>query len=158
MRFLVNVPIEKAGANPENKTWKQILFDYETAIKGWNEALAKALDKDDDENFDNHANREHSLRLMRLRDKLAALYTADELKDIIQKYGEERWASRIADFVVRERSKKPLETTTELVDVIKAAIPAKARRDGPHPAKRTFQAIRIEVNDELGRLGRALED
>ena len=85
-------------------------------------------------------------------------YDKDELKDIIQKYGEERWASRIADFVVRERSKKPLETTTELVDVIKAAIPAKARRDGPHPAKRTFQAIRIEVNDELGRLGRALED
>lgn len=85
-------------------------------------------------------------------------YDKDELKDIIQKYGEERWASRIADFVVRERSKKPLETTTELVDVIKAAIPAKARREGPHPAKRTFQAIRIEVNDELGRLGRALED
>ncbi len=85
-------------------------------------------------------------------------YDRNELKDIIQKYGEERWASRIADFVVRERSKKPLETTTELVDVIKAAIPAKARRDGPHPAKRTFQAIRIEVNDELGRLGRALED
>ena len=85
-------------------------------------------------------------------------YDRDELKDIIQKYGEERWASRIADFVVRERSKKPLETTTELVDVIKAAIPAKARREGPHPAKRTFQAIRIEVNDELGRLGRALED
>ena len=85
-------------------------------------------------------------------------YDRDELKDIIREYGEERWASRIADFVVRERAKKPLETTTELVDVIKMAIPAKARRDGPHPAKRTFQAIRIEVNDELGRLGKALDD
>ena len=85
-------------------------------------------------------------------------YDKNELRDIIHNYGEERWASRIADFVVRERAKKPLETTTELVDVIKMAIPAKARREGPHPAKRTFQAIRIEVNDELGRLEAALED
>ena len=82
----------------------------------------------------------------------------DELKDIIKNYGEERWAARIAEFVVRERANKPLETTTELVDVIKKAIPAKARREGPHPAKRTFQAIRIEVNDELGRLEKALDD
>ena len=85
-------------------------------------------------------------------------YDRNELRDIIHNYGEERWASRIADFVVRERAKKPIETTTELVDVIKMAIPAKARRDGPHPAKRTFQAIRIEVNDELGRLEKALDD
>ncbi len=85
-------------------------------------------------------------------------YDKDELKDIIHNYGEERWASRIADFVVRERSRKPLETTTELVDVIKKAIPAKARREGPHPAKRTFQAIRIEVNDELGKLETALDE
>jgi 16S rRNA (cytosine1402-N4)-methyltransferase len=85
-------------------------------------------------------------------------YDRDELRDIIKNYGEERWASRIAEFVVRERAVKPLETTTELVDVIKKAIPAKARREGPHPAKRTFQAIRIEVNDELGRLEKAIED
>ena len=85
-------------------------------------------------------------------------YDRDELKDIIKNYGEERWAARIAEFVVRERANKPLETTTELVDVIKKAIPAKARREGPHPAKRTFQAIRIEVNDELGRLEKALDD
>ena len=85
-------------------------------------------------------------------------YDRDELRDIIRDYGEERWAARIADFVVRERAKEPIETTTELVDVIKMAIPARARREGPHPAKRTFQAIRIEVNDELGKLETALDE
>ena len=84
-------------------------------------------------------------------------YSADELKNIIFKYGEERWASRIADFIVKARKDKPIETTGQLVDIIKAAIPASARREGPHPAKRTFQAIRIEVNDELGQLGKAVD-
>ena len=85
-------------------------------------------------------------------------YGADELKNIIFKYGEERWASRIADFIVKARNHKPIETTSQLVDIIKAAIPASARRDGPHPAKRTFQAIRIEVNDELGQLEKAVDE
>lgn len=85
-------------------------------------------------------------------------YDKKELTNIIHKYGEERWAARIADFIVKERKNGPIETTSQLVDVIKAAIPAKARRDGPHPAKRTFQAIRIEVNDELGQLERAIEE
>ena len=85
-------------------------------------------------------------------------YSKDELKDVIYKYGEERWASRIAEFVVNTRKTKPLNTTTELVEVIKKAIPAAARRDGPHPAKRTFQAIRIEVNDELGQLVKAVDE
>jgi len=85
-------------------------------------------------------------------------YDAEELRNIIHKYGEERWASRIADFIVKARKDKPLENTAELVDVIKAAIPAAARRDGPHPAKRTFQAIRIEVNYELGQLERAIDE
>ena len=67
-------------------------------------------------------------------------------------------ASRIATFIVKARREKPLTTTGQLVEVIKAAIPAKARREGPHPAKRTFQAIRIEVNDELGQLQRAMEE
>ncbi|MGN1334769.1 MAG: 16S rRNA (cytosine(1402)-N(4))-methyltransferase RsmH [Anaerovoracaceae bacterium] len=84
-------------------------------------------------------------------------YSADELKNIIFKYGEERWASRIADFIVKARKDKPIETTGQLVDIIKAAIPASARREGPHPAKRTFQAIRIEVNDELGQLEKAVD-
>lgn len=85
-------------------------------------------------------------------------YDQKELTEIISKYGEEKWASRIASFIVKKREDKPIESTFELVDTIKAAIPAAARRDGPHPAKRTFQAIRIEVNDELGQLERAMEE
>ena len=79
-------------------------------------------------------------------------YSEDELFRIIKEYGEERWAKRIAEFIVRERKEKPIDSTDRLTEIIKAAIPAKARREGPHPAKRTFQAIRIEVNDELGHL------
>ena len=85
-------------------------------------------------------------------------YDEDALRKIIQDYGEERWAGRIASFIARERQKKRIETTGELVDIIKAAIPSYARRDGPHPAKRTFQAIRIEVNNELGILKDAIDD
>lgn len=76
-------------------------------------------------------------------------YSQEELERIIWEYGEERWAKRIAEFIVRERKKKPIETTLQLVDIIKKAIPQKVRMEGGHPAKRTFQAIRIEVNREL---------
>ncbi len=85
-------------------------------------------------------------------------YNQKDLTDIIRRYGEERWASRISEFIVKERKKNRITTTTELVGVIKAAIPASARREGPHPAKRTFQAIRIEVNDELSQLERAVDE
>lgn len=85
-------------------------------------------------------------------------YDEKELTNIIRRYGEERWASRISEFIVKERKKHRIHTTTELVAVIKAAIPASARREGPHPAKRTFQAIRIEVNDELGQLEKAVDE
>ena len=81
-----------------------------------------------------------------------------ELNDIIFKYGEEKWAKRIAQFIVAERSVKPIDTTFELVEVIKKAVPKGARRDGPHPAKRTFQAIRIEVNGELEILDRTVDE
>lgn len=84
-------------------------------------------------------------------------YSQQELARIISAYGEERWAGRIASFIVNGRKTAPIETTGQLVELIKAAIPAKARREGPHPAKRTFQAIRIEVNDELGQLSNAVE-
>lgn len=84
-------------------------------------------------------------------------YSEADLYRIIKDYGEERWAKRIAEFIVKERQEKPLERTEELVQVIKKAILAGARKDGPHPAKRTFQAIRIEVNDELGILKDSLE-
>lgn len=85
-------------------------------------------------------------------------YSQGELAKIIKDYGEERWATRIASFIVKAREEKPIETTGQLVDVIKSAIPASARRNGPHPAKRTFQAIRIEVNDELGQLEKAVSE
>lgn len=84
-------------------------------------------------------------------------YKEEELADIIHRYGEERWTKRIAQFIVAARKEKPLTTTFELVDVIKKAIPKGARLDGPHPAKRTFQAIRIEVNNELGILADTME-
>ena len=82
-------------------------------------------------------------------------YSEEELARIIIEYGEDRWAKRIAKFIVEGRINQPIETTGQLVTVIKKAIPAAARRDGPHPAKRTFQAIRIEVNNELGILKEA---
>jgi 16S rRNA (cytosine1402-N4)-methyltransferase len=82
-------------------------------------------------------------------------YNKDELSKVIWEYGEERWASRIADFIIRNR---PVKTTGQLVEIIKAAIPAAARRGGPHPARRTFQAIRIEVNQELELLEGAIRD
>ena len=85
-------------------------------------------------------------------------YDEDELDRVIFTYGEERWARRIAQFIVKEREAKPIETTGELVDIIKKAVPKGARKDGPHPAKRTFQAIRIEVNGELEVLQRAIDD
>ena len=76
-------------------------------------------------------------------------YPEDRLKKIIYDYSEERFAGRIAARICTEREVKPIETTFELVNIIKSAIPAKARVEGGHPAKRTFQAIRIEVNSEL---------
>lgn len=85
-------------------------------------------------------------------------YTEEELAKIIKDYGEENWAKRIAKFIVEERKEKKIETTKELVEIIKKAIPKKARIDGPHPAKRTFQAIRIEVNNELGVITKMIED
>lgn len=84
-------------------------------------------------------------------------YNAADLARIIRMYSDERWASRIADFVVKARESGPIETSDQLVDIIKAAIPASARRSGGHPAKRTFQALRIEVNGELDVLHSGLE-
>jgi 16S rRNA (cytosine1402-N4)-methyltransferase len=83
-------------------------------------------------------------------------YSAKDLARILRAYGEERFARRIADSIVRERARAPFETSARLVELIRDSIPAPARRSGGHPAKRTFQALRIEVNDELGALRRAL--
>ncbi len=84
-------------------------------------------------------------------------YSQERLADVIYKYGEERWSKRIAEFIVAERKKQEINTTFELVSIIKKAIPKSARQDGPHPAKRTFQALRIEVNNELNILSETFE-
>lgn len=83
-------------------------------------------------------------------------YSEEDLARVIWDYGEERWAKRIAKFIVEERKEKPIDTTLELVSIIKKAIPKNARKDGHHPAKKTFQGIRIEVNRELEVLKEAI--
>ena len=85
-------------------------------------------------------------------------YSEMELFRIIRDYGEEKFAKNIAKHIVKAREKKPIETTGELTEVIKAAIPAKVRMNGGHPSKRTFQAIRIELNRELEVLKNSLDD
>jgi 16S rRNA (cytosine1402-N4)-methyltransferase len=85
-------------------------------------------------------------------------YDDRQLSDILFKYGEERYAKRIARTIVEQRKDKPIETTFDLVDVIKQALPERVLRSKGHPAKQTFQAIRIEVNDELGALRETLHD
>jgi 16S rRNA (cytosine1402-N4)-methyltransferase len=83
-------------------------------------------------------------------------YPAAELARILRSYGEEKFARQIARAIVKERESEPFERSGRLVDLLRAVIPAPARRTGGHPAKRTFQALRIEVNDELGVLRRAI--
>lgn len=83
-------------------------------------------------------------------------YDGKALARVLKEYGDERFASRIADAIVRERARTPLTSTARLADLVRDAIPAATRRTGGHPAKRTFQALRIEVNDELGVLRRAV--
>jgi len=85
-------------------------------------------------------------------------YGLEELKTIFYTYGEEKYSANIAKKIVKEREKKAIQTTTELAEIIKSAIPAFARRTGGHPAKKVFQALRIAVNDELHALEKSLND
>jgi 16S rRNA (cytosine1402-N4)-methyltransferase len=85
-------------------------------------------------------------------------YSEEQIGEVLRNYGEEKFSKRIANFIIDRRVDKPINTTLELVNVIDAAIPAKYKRDGGHPAKRTFQGIRIEVNGELRILNKAIED
>jgi 16S rRNA (cytosine1402-N4)-methyltransferase len=100
------------------------------------------------------------MRMDRTADRTAADivngYPAAELARVLREYGEERFARRIADAIARERGKTPITSTQRLSAIVRDAIPAATRRTGGNPAKRTFQALRIEVNDELGTLRRAL--
>jgi len=83
-------------------------------------------------------------------------YDGKALAQVLKEYGEERFASRITDAIVRERAREPFTRTARLAELVRTSIPAATRRTGGHPAKRTFQALRIEVNDELGVLRRAI--
>ena len=85
-------------------------------------------------------------------------WSFEELKRILYDYGEERYAPRIASAICAKREAKPIETTLELVDIIRSAMPAAALREKQHPAKRSFQAIRIAVNDELNSVAKVMED
>ena len=85
-------------------------------------------------------------------------WSFEELKKILYEYGEERYAPRIASAICAKREEKPIETTLELVDIIRSAMPAAALREKQHPAKRSFQAIRIAVNDELNSVAKVMED
>ncbi len=85
-------------------------------------------------------------------------YSSEMLEKILFEYGEERWGKRIVQFILKTRKENPIKTTNELVHIIKAAIPQAVRREGSHPAKRTFQAIRIEVNNELKILEQTMKD
>lgn len=100
------------------------------------------------------------MRMDQLQELTAAdvvnTYAHPDLARIIRTYGEERWASRIATFIVEARRRRPLSTTLELVELIRDAVPSAARRGGPHPARRTFQALRIEVNGELDAISASL--
>ena len=101
------------------------------------------------------------MRMDDRKDRTAAdivnTYDEGELYRIIRDYGEDRFAKNIAKHIVRAREKEPIRTTGQLAEIIKAAIPAKVRATGGHPAKRTFQAIRIELNEELGVLERSID-
>jgi len=89
--------------------------------------------------------------------EVIATYDVADLTRIIRDFGEEKWAARIAAFIAEKRTRQPIETTRQLVEVIKAAVPAAARKEGGHPAKRTFQALRIEINHELDVLKTGLD-
>jgi 16S rRNA (cytosine1402-N4)-methyltransferase len=121
-----------------------VLFDLGTSSHQLDEP-ARGFSYQHDAPLDMRMDPEQALTAKDLVNNL----TEDELKKIIKDFGEERWASRIAAFICEGRKTHPIETTGQLVEIIKKAIPAGARRQGPHPAKRTFQALRIAVNKEL---------
>ncbi|MDD3410630.1 MAG: 16S rRNA (cytosine(1402)-N(4))-methyltransferase RsmH [Eubacteriales bacterium] len=113
--------------------------------------------------FSYHEDAPLDMRMDASEGETAAQYLArvepDELRRVLTEYGEEKWAARIAKVLAEKRAEKPIETTLDLVAVVDAAIPKAVRRkDEGHPARRTFQAVRIAVNDELAPLERAIED
>ena len=121
-------------------------YQFDTAERGFSYRFDAGLDM--------RMNREDRLTAK----DVVNTYSERALTDIIYNYGEERWAKRIAQFIIEARKQSSIDTTFQLVDIIKKAIPKGAREDGGHPAKRTFQAIRIEVNREFDELSEAIDN
>ncbi|HET7616525.1 MAG TPA: 16S rRNA (cytosine(1402)-N(4))-methyltransferase RsmH, partial [Bacillales bacterium] len=130
-----------------------VLFDLGVSSPQFDEAY-RGFSYHEDAPLDMRMNRSGSLTA---RD-IVNDWDFNRLVTILFRYGEEKFSKQIARKIEEHRERKPIETTTELVDIVKEAIPAPARRKGGHPAKRTFQAIRIAVNDELNAFEEALKD
>ncbi|MBM7550599.1 16S rRNA (cytosine(1402)-N(4))-methyltransferase RsmH [Peptoniphilus gorbachii] len=120
-------------------------YQFDNPERGFSYRFDAPLDMRMDQNFEISAK------------EIVNTYSEGEITQIIKDFGEEKWASRISKFIVEERKNKSIDTTFDLVEIIKNAIPASARRNGPHPAKRTFQALRIEVNKELDVLKNSID-
>jgi 16S rRNA (cytosine1402-N4)-methyltransferase len=130
-----------------------VLFDLGVSSPQFDEA-SRGFSYNLDARLDMRMNQQQKLSAYEVVNE----YSYNDLVRILFKYADEKFAKSIARGIEKEREIQPIETTFQLVDVIKKAIPAKYRRKGGHPAKRTFQAIRIEVNDELGVFEKALDD
>lgn len=130
-----------------------VLFDLGVSSPQLDEG-ERGFSYNQDAPLDMRMDRSQSLTAARIVNE----WDEEALTTILFKYGEEKFSRSIVKRIVEERQKKPIASTGELAEIIKSAIPARARRTGPHPAKRTFQAIRIAVNDELGAFEQALED
>ena len=145
-------PLEPGGSPPRGQTQVMgLLFDLGVSSPQLDDparGFAYAQDAPLDMRMDQTAERTAA--------DIVNGYPPAELARILHEYGEERFARRIAEAVVRERARAPITSTQRLSTIVKDAIPAATRRTGGNPAKRTFQALRIEVNDELGTLRRAL--
>ncbi len=152
-----------------NQLRQQLLTQQVPVINGWPKVDGILLDlgvsspqlDDAERGFSYHQDAELDMRMDQTSDlsafEIVNEWPEDELTRILFEYGEEKFSRRIAKQIIHSRELKPIRTTNELAELIKDAIPAAARRTGPHPARRSFQAIRIAVNDELGVLKEVLE-
>ncbi|RAV19800.1 16S rRNA (cytosine(1402)-N(4))-methyltransferase RsmH [Paenibacillus contaminans] len=146
---LLGLPVPVKDGNPQVDG---ILFDLGVSSPQLDEA-ERGFSYNHDAELDMRMDRTESLTAREIINE----WPESEIARILYEYGEEKFSRRIAARIIAEREKSPIESTGRLADIIKEGIPAAARRTGPHPAKRSFQAIRIAVNDELGAMEEALE-
>jgi 16S rRNA (cytosine1402-N4)-methyltransferase len=146
---LLGLPVPVKDGNPQVDG---ILFDLGVSSPQLDEA-ERGFSYNHDAELDMRMDRTESLTAREIVNE----WPESEIARILYEYGEEKFSRRIAARIIAEREKSPIESTGRLADIIKEGIPAAARRTGPHPAKRSFQAIRIAVNDELGAMEEALE-